>query len=415
MFDTPTGAPAAFHVMIKPRGPICNLNCHYCYYLSKERLYAPDDPFEMSEHVLEHFTRQYLEAQRVPQVTIGWQGGEPTLRGLAFFKRAVELQQRYRKPGQRILNALQTNGTTLTDEWCEFLHEHGFLVGLSLDGPRHLHDAYRRDKGNQPTFDRVMRGLRLLQKHRVEYNILTTVHAANADHPLEVYRFLRDQAGAQFIQFIPIVERDNTTGFQEGEKLTARSVSGEQYGRFLIAVFDEWVRHDVGKIFVQIFDVSLAAWMGQPPDLCVFQPTCGLALVLEHNGDLYACDHFVEPRHRRGNILDTPLIELVASAEQRRFGLAKRDALPQPCIECDVRFVCNGGCPKNRISSPAPGQERINHLCAGYKAFFHHIAPYMSRMAEHLRNGRPPATIMAELAPPNPIRHTVPKRKHKNL
>ncbi|MCX7916320.1 MAG: anaerobic sulfatase maturase, partial [Verrucomicrobiae bacterium] len=358
MFDALTGAPAAFHVMIKPRGPVCNLNCRYCYYLSKERLYEPDDPFEMSEKVLEEFTRQYLEAQHVPQVTIGWQGGEPTLRGLEFFKRAIELQHRYRKPGQRILNALQTNGTTLTDEWCTFLHEHGFLVGLSLDGPDGLHNAYRRDKGNQPTFDRVMRGLRLLQNHHVEYNILTTVHATTADHPLEVYKFLRDRAGAQFIQFIPIVERDNATGFQEGEKLSERSVSGEQYGRFLIAVFDEWVRHDVGKIFVQIFDVALAAWMGQPPDLCVFQPTCGLALVLEHNGDLYACDHFVEPRHRRGNILDTPLIELVASAEQRRFGLAKRDALPQPCIECDVRFVCNGGCPKDRISSPAPGQER---------------------------------------------------------
>jgi len=389
MFDEYRGTPPAFHVMIKPRGPICNLNCRYCYYLAKERLYESDDSFQMSIEVLERFTRQYLEAQRVPQVTIGWQGGEPTLRGLDFFKQAVELQQRYRKPGQHILNALQTNGTTLTDEWCVFLREHGFLVGLSLDGPRKLHDAYRRDKSGRPTFERVMHGLRLLQKHQVEHNILTTVHAANVDYPLEVYRFLRDQARAQFIQFIPIVERDNATGFQEGEKLTERSVSGEQYGRFLIAIFDEWVRNDVGKIFVQIFDVALAAWVGQPPGLCVFDSTCGLALVLEHNGDLYACDHFVEPRHRRGNIMEKPLVEMVASVEQRRFGLAKRDALPHQCLECDVRFVCHGGCPKNRIQSPAPGEERINHLCAGYKAFFHHIAPYMRRMADELHRKDP--------------------------
>ncbi len=389
MFDEYGGTPPAFHVMIKPRGPICNLNCRYCYYLAKERLYESDDSFQMSIEVLERFTRQYLEAQRVPQVTIGWQGGEPTLRGLDFFKQAVELQQRYRKPGQRILNALQTNGTTLTDEWCAFLREHGFLLGLSLDGPRKLHDAYRRDKSGRPTFERVMHGLRLLQKHQVEHNILTTVHAANVDYPLEVYRFLRDQARAQFIQFIPIVERDNATGFQEGEKLTERSISGEQYGRFLMAIFDEWVRNDVGKIFVQIFDVALAAWVGQPPGLCVFDSTCGLALVLEHNGDLYACDHFVEPRHRRGNIMEKPLVEMVASVEQRRFGLAKRDALPRQCLECDVRFVCHGGCPKNRIQSPAPGEERINHLCAGYKAFFHHIAPYMRRMADELHRKDP--------------------------
>ncbi len=396
--DQPATVPPAFHVMIKPRGPICNLACRYCYYLSKERLYGADDPFQMSEAVLEAFTRQYIEAQSVPEITVGWQGGEPTLCGLDFFRRAVELQQRYQKPDQRILNALQTNGTTLTDEWCAFLHDHGFLVGLSLDGPRQVHDTYRRDKAGKSTFDRVMRGLRLLQKHRVEFNILTTVHAANAGRPLDIYRFLRDEAGAKFIQFIPIVERDNETGFQEGETLTARSVTGAQYGEFLIGVFDEWVRHDVGNIFVQIFDVSLAAWVGQRPGLCVFKQTCGLALVLEHNGDLYACDHFVEPRHRRGNILEKPLIEMVGSPEQRRFGLTKRDALPRQCLECDVRFVCNGECPKNRIARPAPGEERVSHLCAGYKAFFHHIDPYMRWMADELRLGRPPANVVGWLA-----------------
>ncbi|MBN1936730.1 MAG: anaerobic sulfatase maturase [Anaerolineae bacterium] len=398
MFDGQTTAPPAFHVMIKPRGPICNLDCQYCYYLSKERLYGADDSFQMSEAVLETFTRQYIEAQRVPEITVGWQGGEPTLRGLDFFKRAVELQQCYQKPGQRILNALQTNGTTLTDEWCAFLRDNDFLVGLSLDGSREIHDAYRQDKAGHSVFDAVMRGLRLLQKYGVEYNILTTVHAANAGRPLDVYRFLRDEVGTRFIQFIPIVERDNETGFQEGETLTGRSVTGPQYGQFLIGVFDEWVRRDVGNIFVQIFDVSLAAWVGQQPGLCVFEQTCGLALVLEHNGDLYACDHFVEPRHRRGNILEKSLAEMVGSSEQRHFGLAKRDALPRQCLECDVRFVCNGACPKNRIERPAPGEERVSHLCAGYKVFFHHIDPYMRFMANELRYGRPPVNIMVELA-----------------
>ena len=398
MPDPQHAAPPAFHVMVKPRGPICNLDCAYCYYLSKERLYGEDDSFRMSEEVLASFTRQYIAAQRVPEVTFGWQGGEPTLIGLDFFRHAVELQQQYSGPEVKVINALQTNGTTLTDEWCAFFKEHDFLIGLSLDGPRALHDAYRRDKGGGPTFERVMGGLRLLQRHGVQYNILTTVHAANAGHGLEVYRFLRDEAGAQFVQFIPIVERDNETGFQQGERLTGRSVIGEQYGAFLIDVFDEWVRNDVGRMFVQIFDVALAAWLGQRAGLCVFEPTCGLALVLEHNGDLYACDHFVEPRHRRGNILQTPLVEMVGSAAQRQFGLAKRDALPRACLECDVRFVCHGACPKNRVRRPAPGQPPISHLCAGYKAFFHHINDAMRFMAAELRAGRPPANVMLHLA-----------------
>jgi uncharacterized protein len=376
-------APPAFHVMLKPRGPVCNLDCAYCYYLSKKDLY-PGADFRMTDGVLETFTRQYIEAQRVSEVTFGWQGGEPLLMGLDFFRQAVALQEKHCKPGMRVVNALQTNGTLLDDDWCRFLHEHDFLVGLSLDGPREVHDAYRVDKGGNPSFDRAMAGLALLKQHGVEFNILTTVHAANAEHPLEVYRFLRDEVGARFIQFIPIVQR-------EGEGVSSRSVGAEQYGQFLTGVFDEWVRRDVGRVFVQIFDVALAAWVGERPGLCVFDETCGNALVLEHNGDLYACDHFVEPQHRLGNVLESPLVDLVGLEQQRRFGLNKRDALPEVCRMCQVRFVCHGGCPKNRLQG-------VNHLCAGYKAFFHHIDGAMRFMASELEAGRPPANIMYHLA-----------------
>jgi uncharacterized protein len=387
----------AFHVMLKPRGAVCNLDCAYCYYLSKERLY-PGSHFRMSDALLEEYTRQYIEAQPVPEVTFAWQGGEPTLIGLDFFRRAIGFQQRYRRPGMHIHNALQTNGVTLDDAWCRFFREHDFLVGISLDGPRDLHDAYRVDKGSKPTFDRVMAGLELLKKHGVEFNVLTTVHAANADHPLEVYRFLRDEAGAMFIQFIPILERDNETGFQEGEKVTARSVTGRQYGDFLIAIFDEWVRQDVGRVFVQIFDAALAAWLGQRPGLCIFEETCGTALAMEHNGDLYSCDHFVEPRYKLGNMQDVPLAEMVGSGPQRQFGLAKRDTLPRYCRECRVRFVCNGGCPKNRILHTPDGEPGLSFLCAGYKAFFTHIDRPMRMMVAEMRAGRPAANIMLQLA-----------------
>ncbi len=393
MLPSHSPTPPAFHVMVKPRGPVCNLSCAYCYYLSKERLY-PGSDFRMTDELLEDFTRQYIAAQRVPDVTLGWQGGEPTLMGLDFFRRAVALQEKYRRPGMRVQNGLQTNGTLLDDAWCRFFAEHNFLIGLSLDGPRELHDAYRRDKGGRPTHARVVAGARLLQKHGVEFNILTTVHAANVGHPLAVYRFLRDEVGAQFVQFIPIVERDNATGFQEGDRLTGRSVTGRQYGDFLIAAFDEWVRRDVGRVFVQIFDVALAAWVGQRPGLCVFEETCGTALVLEHNGDLYACDHFVEPRCRLGNIRETPLVELVGSEQQRQFGLAKRDALPRLCRECEVRFICHGGCPKNRVARTPDGEAGLNVLCDGYRAFFTHIDRPMRVMAAELRAARPAANVM---------------------
>lgn len=395
--DAQTLPPTGFHVMLKPGGAICNLNCTYCYYLSKEGLY-PDSDFRMSEALLEEFTRQYIGAQRVPEVTFGWQGGEPTLIGLDFFRLAVELQQRYRRPGLRIVNTLQTNGTTLSDEWCHFFRERDFLVGLSLDGPRELHDAYRLDKGGKPTFNRVMAGLYLLKKHKVEFNILACVHAANADHPLEVYRFLRDQVGAQFIQFIPIVERNNDTGFQEGEEITDRSVTGRQYGDFLTAVFDEWVHRDVGRVYVQIFDAALAAWLGQRPGLCILEEKCGAALALEHNGDLYACDHFVEPRYKLGNMQESSLIAMAGSEQQQQFGLAKHDTLPRYCRECEVRFVCNGGCPKNRVLRTPDGEPGLNWLCEGYRAFFTHVDQPMRIMADELRAGRPAANVMLPLA-----------------
>lgn len=389
--------PAAFHVMLKPRGAICNLDCKYCYFLAKEMMY-PGSRFRMADDLLETYTKQYIDAQRVPEVTFAWQGGEPTLMGLDFFKRAVELQQQYRKPGMRIHNAFQTNGVLLDDDWCRFFHQHNFLIGLSVDGPKPIHDAYRVDKGGRPTFDRVMAGLALLKKHKVEFNILTTVHAANADHGVEVYRCLRDEVGTQFMQFIPIVERDNETGYQEGDEVTDRSLTAEQYGHFLITIFDEWVRRDVGRVFVQIFDVALAAWAGERPGLCIFEETCGLALAMEHNGDLFACDHFVEPNYRLGNIQEIPLLDMVASAEQRQFGLDKRDKLPQYCRECEVRFVCNGGCPKDRFINTPTGEPGLNYLCGGLRAFFNHIDRPMRFMASELHAERPPANIMHVLA-----------------
>jgi uncharacterized protein len=392
-----TAPPRAFHIMTKPRGAICNLDCKYCYFLSKENLY-PDSKFRMSENMLEEYTRQYIEAQHVPEVTFAWQGGEPTLMGLDFFKMAVRYQQKHKRPGMRIYNSLQTNAVLIEDEWSEFFAGNDFLLGVSVDGPRELHDFYRVDKGGQPTFDRVMRGIEVLQRHNVEFNILTTVHAANQDHPLEVYRFIRDEIPAQFMQFIPIVERDNETGFQEGTDVTERSITAAGYGRFLSTIFDEWVRRDVGRVFVQIFDVALAAWSGNRPGLCVFEETCGLALALEHNGDLYSCDHFVEPKHKLGNIVDVNMIDMVTSDQQRAFGQAKRDTLPQYCLDCEVRFVCNGGCPKNRFIETPDGEPGLNFLCAGYRHFFNHIDRPMKIMAHELNHGRAPANVMMILA-----------------
>lgn len=389
--------PPSFHVMTKPRGAICNLDCDYCYFLSKEMLYK-GSRFRMALDLLEEYTRQYIEAQQVNQVTFTWQGGEPTLMGLPFFKKAIELQQKYRRPGMFIQNSIQTNGTLLNDEWAAFFKEHDFLVGLSLDGPRELHDAYRHDKGGQGTFDKVVKAVALLKKHGVEFNILSTINAANVEHPLEVYRFLRDEVGTEFIQFIPIVERQNKTGFQEGHQVTERSITGEQYGRFMIAVFDEWVRRDVGKVFVQLFDTALNSWLGLPSGLCVFDETCGTGLAMEHNGDIYSCDHFVEPKHKLGNLRKLPMLQMAGSEQQRQFGLAKRETLPGYCRECPVLFACNGGCPKDRILTTPDSEAGLNYLCAGYRAFFTHIDRPMKLMAREIRLRRSPANVMAILA-----------------
>ena len=348
----------------------------------------------MSYEVLERFTQSYINGQQVPVITFGWQGGEPLLMGLDFFEAAVEYQRRFKKQNTRIVNTVQTNGVLLDDKWCRFFHDNGFLVGVSIDGPSSLHDAYRKDKGGKPSFDTVIAGAQLLKKHQVDFNVLTTIHSENAQHPLDVYRFIRDELRATFVQFIPIVQRVNDSGFQEGTEASSRSVTGRQYGDFLITVFNEWVRQDVGKMFVQMFDVSLAAWTGQGSGLCIFEETCGAAMALEHNGDLYACDHFVEPRHLLGNIMDTPLTELASSPDQTAFGRAKLATLPKQCLSCNVRFICNGGCPKNRILRTTTGEEGLNYLCEGYLRFFNHIDRGMRYMASALGIGRPPAGIM---------------------
>ena len=394
---TASDIPKAFHIMAKPTGSACNLHCAYCFFLEKERLY-PGSDFRMSAQVHEAYIRQLLEFHRTPQVTVAWQGGEPTLMGLDFFRRSVELQKKHRKPGVHVENTFQTNGILLNDEWGRFFRENGFLIGLSMDGPRALHDFYRKDKAGRGTFDRVVRAARLLQKHKVECNILCTVNPKNAAHPLEVYRFFRDELGFDYIQFIPIVERKDESGFQADETVTDRSVQPGQFGRFLIEIFDEWVRRDVGKTFVLNFDGALAGWLGRAGTVCIFGPTCGLGMALEHNGDLYSCDHFVDPAHYLGNILKTPMIELVASEQQRKFGMDKKDGLPRCCRECAVLSICNGECPKNRFSKTPDGEPGLNCLCAGYKAFFKHADKPMRIMAELIRTNRPASEVMAILA-----------------
>jgi uncharacterized protein len=404
-----------FHLLSKPTGAVCNLDCKYCFFLSKEMLY-PGSRFRMADDLLETYIRQLLESQPGPEVAVAWQGGEPTLMGLDFFKRSVELVERYKRPAQRVVYTLQTNGTKIDDEWAAFLAEHKFLVGLSVDGPRHLHDVYRVDKGGQGSFDQVMDGWRALAARNVDVNILCTVHNVNGDHPLEVYRFFRDEIGARYVQFIPIVERVTSEllpianlgwgergsdprplYLTEGHHVTDRSVGSEQWGRFLVGVFDEWIKKDVGTVFVQMFDAALASWVGAPPSMCVFAETCGNALALEHNGDLYSCDHFVEPKHRLGNIQEVHMLELVSSPQQRAFGLAKRDTLPKYCRECDVRFACHGECPKNRFIDTPDGEPGLNYLCAGYMAFFRHIDRPMKMMADLLRRGRYADEVMALL------------------
>jgi uncharacterized protein len=396
-----TQIPPRFHVLGKPTGAICNLDCSYCFFLDKELLY-PGSNFRMTDDVLENYIRRLIEAHRSNEVTVAWQGGEPTIMGIDFFRRAIGYQEKHKKPGMTFENTLQTNGTLLDDEWCEFLKENNYLIGLSLDGPRELHDANRVDKGGRPTFDKVMRGLRLLQKHGVDFNILTTVNRVNGDHPVEIYRFLRDEVGTKWMQFIPVVERVNADGrtlYQEGTRVSEHSVTAEQLGKFLIAVFDEWVGRDVGTIFVQTFEASARNWLGLAASgMCVFNETCGYGLALEHNGDLYSCDHFVEPKYLLGNVQTDRMIDLIGSDVQQKFGSDKRDTLPQYCLECDVRFACHGECPKNRFITTPSGEPGLNYLCAGYKAFFRHIDVPMRIISDLLKRGLRAEGVMAVLA-----------------
>jgi uncharacterized protein len=401
-----------FHILTKPVGPICNLDCKYCFYLEKEKLYPGESQWRMSDAVLAEYIRQYIHSQPVAEINFAWQGGEPTLLGVDFFRKVVALQQQS-AASKIISNAIQTNGTMLDDEWCEFLAQNKFLVGLSIDGPRELHDRYRVDKRQQPTFDKVMHGLELLKKHGVEFNTLTVVNSVNSQSPLEVYHFLKS-IGSRFLQFIPLVERTappemKTEGYDfaspplpgrktDGSPVTPESVAAEQYGIFLCAIFDEWVRHDVGTTFVQLFDTALGNWMGLGSSLCVFAEKCGAALAIEHNGDLYSCDHYVYPRYKLGNVMNQSLGAMVRAPQQIRFGNDKLDSLPKYCRKCEVRFACNGECPKHRFTTTPDGEDGLNYLCPGYKKFFNHIDPHMKTMARLLQAQRAPAEIMTLLA-----------------
>jgi uncharacterized protein len=401
--------------LAKPSGSTCNLDCTYCFFLSKEALY-PNARHRMPEDTLELYIRQLLECHPGPDVTVAWQGGEPTLMGLDFFRKSVELVQKYRRPGQQIEYTFQTNGILLDDGWCGFLKEHRFLVGLSVDGPKEIHNRYRVNKGGEGTFDQVMRGWENLHRQGVDINILCTVHSANQDHGRKVYRFFRDGMGARHLQFIPIVERSTpdllpvaNLGWSErpggkrllytqsGSLVTERTVGSEQYGRFLIDAFEEWVRHDVGEVFVQLFDVTLNAYFGRSA-LCVYAPTCGNSLALEHNGDLYSCDHFVEPDYLLGNIHETHMRDLVASPQQRRFGLDKGDRLTRQCRSCEVLSLCYGGCPKDRFVESNDGEAGHNYLCHGLYRFFNHTRPAMQAMASLIQKQRLAEEVMPMIA-----------------
>lgn len=404
--------PAPFHLLAKPGGSACNIDCRYCYFLSKQALY-PGGATRMSEATLEAYIRQLLAAQRGPEVTVAWQGGEPTLLKLPFFQRAVELVEQYRRPGQVVRHTFQTNGLLLDDPWCAFFKRHGFLVGLSVDGPRELHDSYRVDRAGHGTFDRMLQGWQALRRHGVDFNILCTVNAANQAHGRAVYRFLRDELAARWLQFIPIVERateqtlaganqgwsgrPRPLSTQAGNRVTQRTVGAPQYGQFMIDVFEEWVRHDIGVVYVQLFDVTLEALFGRHL-LCTHAPTCGAGPALEHNGDLYSCDHFVEPAYKLGNIHDAPLLELVASPAQRRFGQDKRDTLTAQCHACPVLHLCHGGCPKDRFAPSRDGEPRHNYLCAGLQRFFVHTRATFDAMARLVRQQRAPAEVMKSVA-----------------
>lgn len=396
---TPFAKP--LYVMLKPAGAHCNLACKYCYYLEKNNLYQNSHRHLMSDEMLEQFTREYIEAQTMPQVLFTWHGGEPLMRSIDFYKKALALQKKYAH-GKQIDNVIQTNGTLLTDEWCEFFAKNHWLVGISIDGPQEYHDHYRVTPAGKPSWEKVMQGIQLLKKHRVEWNAMAVVNAYNAEHPLEFYHFFRDN-GCQYLQFTPIVER--LTEHEDGRTLasladdreiplTDASVTPQQWGNFLCTIFDDWVRHDVGKTFVEIFDCTLANWMGVLPGICAYSKECGHAGVMEHNGDVYSCDHFVFPEYKLGNIRDQSLIDMLYGEKQQAFSRLKHTSLPRQCKECDMEFACHGECPKNRFEKDKYGEPGLNYLCQGYYQYYSHVAPYMDFMKRELLAQRPPANIM---------------------
>ena len=396
---TPFAKP--LYVMLKPAGAHCNLACKYCYYLEKNNLYQNTPRHLMSDEMLEQFTREYIEAQTMPQVLFTWHGGEPLMRSIDFYKKALALQKKYAH-GKQIDNVIQTNGTLLTDEWCEFFAKNHWLVGISIDGPQEYHDHYRVTPDGKPSWEKVMQGISLLKKHRVEWNAMAVVNAYNAEHPLEFYHFFRDN-GCQYLQFTPIVER--LTEHEDGRTLASladdreipladASVTPEQWGNFLCTIFDDWVRHDVGKTFVEIFDCTLANWMGVLPGICAYSKECGHAGVMEHNGDVYSCDHFVFPEYKLGNIRDQSLIDMLYGEKQQAFSRLKHTSLPRQCKECDMEFACHGECPKNRFEKDKYGEPGLNYLCQGYYQYYTHVAPYMDFMKRELLAQRPPANIM---------------------
>jgi len=400
--------PQGIHVVAKPIGPVCNLNCEYCFYLEKQALFGTKRKYHISDDILRAFIVNYVTAQPTPVVEFVWQGGEPTLLGIDFFKRVIEFQRPFARQ-KTITNSLQTNGTLLTDEWCAFLKKCNFMVGISLDGPKEIHDRYRRDRQGKGTFDRVMKGLRLLQKHKVEYNVLACVARDTAKRPLDVYRFFKDE-GVEFIQFTPIVERmPDACSSQLGLRLagpasldneerqtdvTPWTVISEEYGDFLIAIYEEWVRHDVGKVFVMNFEWALNAWIGNPSPVCIHAEQCGRSVVLEHNGDVYACDHCVYPQYKLGNIVTDVLPDLVDKSLQSGFGAIKERSLPHLCKECEVLTACRGGCPKHRFARTYNDEPGLHYLCAGYKKFFLHIRKYLRAMTTLLENGLPASYVM---------------------
>ena len=398
-----TFAPFArpLYIMTKPVGAICNLACDYCYYLEKSKLYQESPKHIMSDELLEKFIKEYIESQTMPQVLFTWHGGETLMRPLSFYQKVMELQRKYAR-GRTIDNCIQTNGTLLNDEWCRFFHDNNWLVGYSIEVPQELHDEYRKNKQGKPSFMKVMQGINLLNKHRVEWNALAVVNDFNADYPLDFYHFFKE-IGCRYIQFTPIVERifrhddgRHLAAVEEGdnEKLADFSVTPEQWGNFLCTIFDEWVKNDVGEYFIQLFDATLANWVGEQPGVCSLAKTCGHAGVMEFNGDVYSCDHFVFPQYKLGNIYSKTLVEMMYSDKQQQFGRNKFDSLPSQCKECQYLFACNGECPKNRFCKTASGEPGLNYLCKGYYQYFDHVAPYMDFMKKELLAERAPANIM---------------------